>query len=454
MGIRLDWEIEAEQASVQNVGEDRESFRQRWIARLRFLMVVAVVVGLLGVFLGVVYWRLRLIDSQIERSLEDTVAAEVANLRIGDRQAYMEVQRSASEVWLQQQAQVFEDYQSRKRNSDLTLTGRVVDIEVDGTRGRVQVEEIIDGVPYVQTWFYWRYEDGWRHVPQDSTFWGDARTIERDGVRVRFRELDAAVAEAMASAIEGWLIYCEPLACGDVPNLTIEIIPDPGLQLGWAAENPWQLLVPSPYAGVARLDRPFDDALRIEIANLIAERLVIQASGNLQPDRFADANYLLTAVRTWLSGRFAEIETSSYMVSTMTTRYGDATAGQLLANLGTASRVDVINSTVGVNSLAEAELDWRDFLTWRLALEEILIIEQQDPALLLALYDPAGQALAQQRYNTQERLENPVVLISQAAVFDDGTPGLRATVLAGTGETSRELEVLFKLVDGVWKRAS
>ena len=50
-------------------------------------------------------------------------------------------------------------------------------------RGRgCEVEEIIGGVPYGRVWFYWRYDDGWRHVPPDYTFWGDARTVEADGV--------------------------------------------------------------------------------------------------------------------------------------------------------------------------------------------------------------------------------------------------------------------------------
>ena len=126
-----------------------------------------------------------------ESLLSQTTEAEVAALRIGDRQAYMALQRSASEEWLASQSAVFDAYQSRKINSDIQLTGRVVDVQIDGSRGRVQVEEIENDTPYVNTWFYWYYAEeldeqgrqiapaGWFHVPADYTFWGAPTTIER-----------------------------------------------------------------------------------------------------------------------------------------------------------------------------------------------------------------------------------------------------------------------------------
>src|SRR5690606_7274368 len=117
---------------------------------------------------GVVYLvlqRWEQVNQQLEQLLSDTVQAEVTAIRLGDLTAFEERQRSATGDWANTQRQLFDDYQTLKTTSNIVLSGHVVDAEIDGQRGRVQVEEIIDGVPYIQTWFYWRYEDGWFHVP-------------------------------------------------------------------------------------------------------------------------------------------------------------------------------------------------------------------------------------------------------------------------------------------------
>ncbi|MEL7233422.1 MAG: hypothetical protein AAGK74_02930, partial [Chloroflexota bacterium] len=164
MGIKLDWEIEAEQSVVQGSGEDKEAKRRRRMAQLRLLLGVVILIGLFASVYGFFVWRLRIVDNEIQRALTDTVQAEVTTLRVSDRNAFLDIQRSASETWAQAQLAEFDEYQALKVNYDVQLTGNVVDVVVDGSRGRVQVEEIIDGIPYVQTWFYWRYaEDGWRH---------------------------------------------------------------------------------------------------------------------------------------------------------------------------------------------------------------------------------------------------------------------------------------------------
>ena len=66
----------------------------------------------------------------------------------------------------------FEAYQQLKQAHRVELTGDVLDVTIDDLRGRVVLQETIDGVPYKVVWFYWYYEDGgerdqpgWRRVP-------------------------------------------------------------------------------------------------------------------------------------------------------------------------------------------------------------------------------------------------------------------------------------------------
>src|SRR5262245_17072403 len=101
MGIRLDWEIEAEQAhQAHRAGEDPITARRRRIMRLRVLAFVMLALVFLGAVAGLVIWRLRTVDEEIEQLLRDTVDAEVAALRIGDLTAFLSAQCSATDDWL------------------------------------------------------------------------------------------------------------------------------------------------------------------------------------------------------------------------------------------------------------------------------------------------------------------------------------------------------------------
>src|SRR5439155_15886092 len=126
---------------------------------------------------AVVWFRLYTVDNQLRDALVSTVQAEASTLRIGDFGAFLAFQRTApGGTWIEEQSALFKRYQDLKTKADFKLTGNVVDVVIDGPRGRALVEEVIDGAAYSTVWFYWRYADGWRHVPTDYTFWGDART--------------------------------------------------------------------------------------------------------------------------------------------------------------------------------------------------------------------------------------------------------------------------------------
>lgn len=447
MGIRLDWEIEAERERYQHsAGEDPDTRRKRRRARRRFLLVLFLMLAAVGAAVGAVVLRLRQVEWETEQLLRDSVTAEVTMLRLGDREAFMRMQRSATDDWLQAQEANFSHYQALKQSDSINLTGQIVDAMVDGARARVQVEEIIGGVPYGRLWFYWRYDDGWRHVPPDYTFWGESKTLSAAGVTVLYHQVDDIVALPVAASLSNWLqTACAALECAETPSLTVEIVPSAIVQIGWSPDDAWKLQMPSPFVTGARLDIPFDSTARLKVAGLLAERLV----GDFSPLYPADAYYVRQAIVSWLVKRFAEVETNSFLVSSLADRYGDPAVGRLLRSLQTDSNVSVISSVTGT-TLDAAGLDWRDFLTWRLTLENELIM-RQDQANLLTLYDPALRDQANARYAAGATASARTVVSAIAGQNAGGTPQLRAVAQADDG--TRE-EILFKLIDGDWKRAS
>ncbi|MEO0564225.1 MAG: hypothetical protein AAF125_19125 [Chloroflexota bacterium] len=456
MGLNLDWEIEAEQTNMNAGGEDPVSARARRLARLRVLLGVLLVLGMFGGLYGALMWRLNVVDAEIEQALRDTIDAEVTALRVADRSAYLSVQRSADEAWLQEQRDLYDLYQRLKTGANTQLTGEVVALMVDGTRGRAQVQEIIDGVPYVRTWFYWRYADGWRHVPPDYTFWGEQQTIEQDGLIVQYQELDETVAEVVASEVARWLsIACEALECDLLPDITVQIAPDVGDVSVWDANNPWTLRVPSPYVERTRQDRPFDGQLKARTAALMAARLVDQALGDTTPAYPADAVFMADAVSDWLLGEFTGLDAGSYLMNSYAERYGRGAVGDVMLSMGDGSDIRLLTVPASVSSINELAVDWRDYLSWRLNTENELH-QRRDLDNYVAMYDvaqPEISTLAFARYNEAIAYEPYTVVAVQPEVQPDGSPGLVATVDIGDLGSARRVEVLFRLSDGQWKRA-
>jgi hypothetical protein len=454
MSVRLDWEFESEQQHIrQTSGEDPETRRKRRRQRLLILMLPLFLLGLVGLVVGAVALRLREVDRQVEQALRGTIDAEVAALRLGDEQTFLAFQRSATEAWGILQQEAFAQYQTLKQAGSIQLSGEILNVLVDGSRARAQVQEIIDGAPYVRTWFYWRYEDGWRHVPPDYTFWGEAATLEAPGLQVHFQAVDAPVARPLRDALAEWLREtCAVLVCGDLPLLRVDVVPEPGLKTGWSVDDPWRLLVRSPYTQFARADMPFDFTLQFELANLMAERLVAVATNDMQPVYPADAYYLRSSAVSWLVGRFARINTNTFLISSLAAAGGDTAVGRLLRTLPPEGSIRVLNDVLGTNSLADTPLDWRDFLTWRLALENELI-SRGDEAGYLSLYDTRDEAvrsLAYARYAAGPQAENPLVLQVTPQQDDSGAP-LLATLVERGGQQET---VLFRLVDERWLRAN
>lgn len=455
MGIRLDWEIEAEQSRIQRAGEDAVTARRRRLARLRLLLFILVILGILAGGVFFILSRLQAVDDEIAQDLRNTVDAEVTALRLGDYAAFSAAQRSASDTWLNAQKALFDNYQDLKMQENVELTGQILDFTVDRTRARVKVQEILGGVPYTRVWFYWRYEDGWRHVPPDYTFWGDVQTYEPQGVSIRYQTVDSTLATTMGDKLSNWLqTACSILTCGNLPSLMVEVVPDETLQTSWSVSNPWLLQIPSPYINRARSDMPFDTDLQFSVANLLAERLVSQASGNMQPTYPTDAYYLRQAIVSWLVGRFVQVDTHAFVISSLAANYGDVSVAHLLSAMKPDSSVTLLGQVTGVASLEQANLDWRDYLTWRVVTEDNLI-RQRDDTNFLDLYDTrddAARNLASQRFSDIPAQVSKVIVSEQLETGANGQPVLRAVMQVGEKENATQQEVLFDLVDGVWKR--
>jgi hypothetical protein len=353
------------------------------------------------------------------------------------------------------QKALFDDYQTLKMQQNVQLTGQILDLTIDNIRARVKVEEIINGVPYTRVWFYWRYDDGWRHVPPDYTFWGDVKTYDAPGVSVRYQTVDDGLATSMGDKVANWLqSACAALTCGDLPALSVEIVPDETLQTSWSTSNPWVLEIPSPYIKRARSDMPFDVDMQFAVANLLAERLVAQASANMQPVYPTDAYYLRQAIVSWLVGRFVQVNTNAFIMNSLAANYGDKMVGRLLDALKPDSSVALLGQVIGVTSLEQANLDWRDYLTWRVVTEDNLI-RQRDDVNFLAFYDTrddAARRLASQRFSDIPAEIAKVIVSEQLETGADGLPVLRAVMQVGEKDNTTQQEVLFRLADGVWKR--
>lgn len=457
MGIRLEWEIAAEDEHIRSIGEDPDTARKRRSALVRLLLTVTLLVGIAAGVVAFIFWRFDQVNSQLERQLRDTVTAEVTALRLGDWNAFSDFQRSATNDWLREQRATFETYQAILRSDESArLTGKIVDIEIDDPRARVHIEEIIDGVTYTRIWSYWFYENGeseteenvngWRHVPLDYTFWGEPATYTGDNVQINYRSVDAAVANAMGIRMDDWIsISCRVLSCDDLPRIQVAIVSDDTGEPRWV--DTWRLVVPSPYLTRARSDTPFSPELQQRVGGLLAQRLV---GDDAYP---SDAHYLRNAVQSWLVGQYLLVETDAYLIESLVRNYGEDSLRQLLTSMPPDANIRVLSQVIGA-PLDQADLDWRNFFAWRLNLESDLI-QRQNVDAVLALYDTSDPGVLQA---AQTRLSQPAP--SRITVLDtqphtsgpDGSPQ-RSVTVAVAGSDQQQIW-LFRLKNNNWLRAS
>lgn len=475
MGIKLDWQVESEQTRIRAT-EDPAALRRRQRVRRQFALLMLAFISLVALVGALILWRLQRVEQQLRRDLLDTVAVEVAALRLGNFANFMAIQRSASDAFLLEQSQRFEDYQTLKATHRVSLTGKIVSVAIDDQRARVVLEEIIDGIPYHVVWFYWHYEDGatsnqggWRHVPDDLTFWGEERTLQTDHARVRYRSLDEALAQALLTHLERWWTRgCALLACAaPPPPITVEIVAEQPKTVNWAAHDPWLLRVSSPLVGRARADVPLASDLAREIVEQLAARLVRYTTGDSAPPFYSDVAWLQGQLAGWLAAQMDEqaAPTPPFMLS-LITHYGDRAPLTLLAALSAQPPLDrALSALTGIAMPLQTvedlnRLDWRDFFQWRLALEPQLLAQPNSSGAFLSLYDLQNTGAASE---ASVRLESP-------AYAAQAVPQV-VTVLIGRDEASQTYAyvettrtehgvtipggtVIWRLAEGTWKRVN
>jgi hypothetical protein len=451
MSIRLDWEIEAEKEQLRGASEDPETKRRRRRAQMRFLLVVSALLLIIAGLIGAVSLRLRYIDWRVEQLLRDTVDAEIATLRIGDEGAFLGMQRSATDAWIHRQRATFAEYQRLKALPNTAFNGQIDSVTIDGTRARVQLREIVDGAEIARVWFYWRYDDGWRHVPPDVTFWGESATLQDTTVTVRYSALDERLAQQVFNRVREWITSgCDILTCDTVPNVTIEIVTDEQVEIDWTSETSSTIRLPSPYLDRVRVASPFAQDAQIAVADALAERLYSISANSAEVLYPTDAYYLRQAVISWLVARLTGVRTNSFLMESIARNYGEMHIGRLVDAMESNSSMALLAPVLDVSSIDSASLDWRDILTWRLSLEGQLI-DRGAQGEFLALYDSEAAALAQARFMSGARAEGWVVTDVQPYIDEaTGTARLRA-IIDANGEVH---EVIFVLADQVWKRAS
>jgi hypothetical protein len=476
MGIKLDWQVESEQTQV-HATDDPEARRRRRRAQRRLVLLVAGLAGTLALIAGLVIWRLQRVDHQLRQDLLDTVDIEVTALRLGDLANFMAIQRSASDTFLIEQSREFDYYQELKQNHRVQLTGKVLDATINDQRGRVILQEIIDGVPYKVVWFYWHYEDGaesgqggWRRVPDDLTFWGDPAEIDTASVQISYDALDQELARALSDRLTNWwALGCAELGCATPPpSLHVEIVPErPGGSVTWSASDSWTLRITSPLVDRTRADVPLAPELERVIAQLVAGRLVRYAAGDPALAPYSDAAWLHNELADWLAGLALGDSSGSGFVNVLIAVYGSGVPRTILQALTPAATLDDVMTAVtgasmpllGVGQLDA--LDWKSFFQWRLDLEWKLLSQPDSSGAFLALYDSdnvyamgeAARRLEDPAYAAQPVPQVTTVTISRDAYsqtyayvdtirrMSDGT-----IINAGT--------VIWRATGGTWKRTS
>lgn len=484
MGIKLDWQVEAEVTSLR-AAEDPDLKRRRRRARRRLVLLAIVISTALVVAAGLIVWRLNEVDARYERDLRDTVFAELAALRTEKPADFMAIQRSRSETFLHEQSQRYVAFRSLITDGSLDLVNaRVVDVDIDRQRGRALLEVVKDGLPHRMVWFYWYYEDGdenegqgWRHVPDDLTFWGEERVLELERVRLTYGEMDAAYAQALAPRLAAWWNRgCALLQCFDAPpTLSLTIVADRPPAVAWDLSDSWELSVTSPLLAAWT---PVDDAgapmmpeYDRAIVQQIAVRLVRHATGDTELFPYGDAAWWHDQIAGWLSeaillGEGATVSVPGFM-GTLMAQYGPGAPVAALRGLGPEATLESpLFAVTGVplDQLSVDQLgglDWRDFFAWRLELESLLATPNGG-GVFLSLYDLDNPAMITEVRLRQESPDyaaryapDASVQITGVTIVPDGAD-IKALVdltRIEKGEIISE-RVEWRLIRGTWKRTN
>ncbi len=395
--VKFDWEVKsinpAQKIPLDATASSDLENRQVMLPFVMMLIILVVVGGVIGFAL----YRLEQIQKTIQNRLHETVKAEVSFLRLGDRTQFLAVQRSASPSWLETQATLYEDYQYLKTQQVLTLNAEIVSTVIDGNRARVQVMEQINGQAYLQTWFYWNYEDGWRHVPTDYTFWGELKTQTGEYINLTYAELDQAIAIDLLNTLEGGLaqvclwITCEPL--------NIHLVSREGLSVNWSVTIPNQLEVTSPYVERVALHQPIAETLMGDVTLQIAKHLAQANGASLQTGDFSDRAFIENQLVAYIQSHLLTGESVSNLFIDLNTHFESPKIQEVLQLSLQNSFIPLLQALFAESILGEMPIDWSPYANWLLSREHAYW-DIEDSAAFNTLYlnDSLSQLVAMTRY--------------------------------------------------------
>lgn len=453
--IRFEWNIESQRIDRTDAQDPQLKLRRRRNV-LRLLFLVALLLALIG--LAALAVRQRLIDvrNQNAQLLQDTVKAEVAALRIGDLGAWLKFKEPSSEAWLDSQRALFRHYEGLKAEGTIALTGSIVAVHIDDSLARVLVQEDIQESPYVRLWFYRRSDAGWLHIAPGFSFWGEDRVYTGAGVRVSYRDVDQQFAQQVGDVLVDWRQRsCNLLNCGDIPVVQVEIVPNAIEAVAWMNEQNLRLRLQSPYVDIARADLPFDGAYRLQVSRLLTRRLTEEHSRLDSASYPHDAYFIHESALKWLSEWLVGVNYTAGLIQSLAQNYGEQQVAHLLSVLSAIDDMSTMQEVVPV-AIERADLDWRDFIAWRLQTEAQLITARAENDWL-QLYDTSNESVriaAYERFNLNAPPKLRAVIDHVIWTAENGIPQLRVTAEFESVSSTQVEIVLFNLIDKVWKRAN
>jgi hypothetical protein len=195
--------------------------------------------------------------------------------------------------------------------------------------------------------------------------------------------------------------------------------------------------------------------MQVIIANRLAEYMINAQITYDTANVSHDMAYMRQAVQAYLVEQFVQVDTNSLLMESIVTQYGKDKLGQLVSLFSPTADMSIIQQVIPP-PLGQANLDWRDFISWRLSLENDFISNRLE-ADWLNLYDTSNdiaRTTAYSRFTDGILMTEPVAIDQTVQTAPSGLPQLRLTVRVGSGEKFQDEIVLFNLVSNVWKRAS
>ncbi len=395
--VKFDWEVKS-QFSLQKIHPDASSSsdlstRQRMAPLLMLLAIISIVGGVIGF----ASYRLAQIQQTIQNHLHESVKAEVSFLRLGDRTQFLAVQRSASPSWLETQSILFDEYQYLKTQQRLNLDAEIVSTVIDGNRARVQVLEQIEGQPYLQTWFYWNYQDGWRHVPADYTFWGEPKTQAGDYITMNYAMLDQTIALSLFDNLErGMAQVCVWITCDPFAVL---LVSREGLSVNWSATVPNQLEVSSPYVGRVALRQPLPETLMDELTLQLAKALAQANGASLQVDDWSDRAFIETQLVAYIQSYLLSREPVDNLFVDLKTHFESPKVQDVLQASSQSTFIPLLQELLAQPTLHDMPLTWEPYANWLLRKEYAYWdIEDEQGFYSIYVNDSLSQLIAMTRY--------------------------------------------------------